>query len=157
MKLSEFKKYLDNLETLEIYLENGQKVPSHFHITEIGLTIKHFTDCGNTFRIKKNASLQLWTTVDYWHRLDPKKVASIIASTEKIFEGEDLEIEVEYQQATIGKFNLEFINNQFVMTATHTDCLAKDSCSLPIEKVKMKMSELQEQIASCCDPNSNCC
>jgi Family of unknown function (DUF6428) len=157
MKLSEFKNHLENLETLEIFLENGQKVPSHFHITEVGLTTKHFTDCGNTFRIKKNASIQLWTSVDYWHRLDPKKVASIISSTEKIFEGEDLEIEIEYQQETIGKFGLEYIKNQFVLTTTKTDCLAKDSCGLPIEKVKIKMSDLQEQIAACCTPNSNCC
>ncbi len=157
MKLSEFKKQLENLETLEIYLENGQKVPAHFHITEVGLTTKHFTDCGNTFRIKKNATIQLWTSVDYWHRLDPKKVASIIISSEKIFEGEDLDVEVEYQQETIGKFNLEFTNNQFVLAKTQTDCLAKDSCAFPLEKVKIKMSDLQEQIASCCSPDSGCC
>lgn len=157
MKLSEFKNHLENLETLEIYLENGQKVPLHFHITEVGLTTKHFTDCGNTFRIKKNATLQLWTSVDYWHRLDPKKVASIITATEKIFEGEDLDIEIEYQQDTIGKFALEFIDNKFVLTATKTDCLAKDSCAFPIEKVKIKMSELQAQIEMCCTPDSGCC
>lgn len=157
MKLSEFKNHLENIDTLEIFLENGQKIPSHFHITEVGLTTKYFTDCGNTFRIKKNASIQLWTSVDYWHRLDPKKVASIISATDKIFEGEDLEIEIEYQQETIGKFGLEYIKNQFVMTVTKTDCLAKDSCGLPIEKVKIKMSDLQEQIAACCAPNSGCC
>ena len=157
MKLSEFKNHLENIDTLEIVLENGQKVPSHFHITEVGLTTKHFTDCGNTFRIKKNASIQLWTSVDYWHRLDPKKVASIISATDKIFEGEDLEIEIEYQQETIGKFGLEYIKNQFIMTATKTDCLAKESCGFPIEKVKIKMSDLQEQIAACSAPNSGCC
>lgn len=157
MKLSEFKKKLKYCETLEVYLENGQKVPSHFHITEVGLTTKHFTDCGNTFRIKKNATLQLWTSVDYWHRLDPKKVVAIINGTEKIFEGEDLEIEIEYQQDTIGKYNLEFQNNKFVMTKTQTDCLAKDSCGFPIEKVKIKMSDLQEQIAACCSPEDGCC
>jgi Family of unknown function (DUF6428) len=157
MKLSEFKHQLENLETVDFYLPNGQKVPSHFHITEVGMTTKNFTDCGNTFRIQKTATLQLWTSVDYWHRLDPRMVVKIINSTEKMFDGEDLEIEIEYQQETIGKFGLDFVENQFRLSNKHTDCLAKNSCTFPIEKVKIKMSELQTQISECCAPNSECC
>jgi hypothetical protein len=155
MKLSEFKNKLQNVEKLEFVLQNGQKVPSHFHITEVGKTTKQFTDCGNTFRIQKSATLQLWTSVDFNHLLDPKKVLSIINSTEKIFEGEDLEIEIEFQQETIGKFGLDFNNNQFVLTNTQTDCLAKTSCGV-VEKVKTKLSELTPQ-TSCCSTESNCC
>ncbi|WP_310556398.1 DUF6428 family protein [Flavobacterium sp.] len=157
MKLSEFKTKLEGLETLDFYLSNGQKIPSHFHITEVGMTTKNFTDCGNTFRIQKTATLQLWTSVDYCHRLDPKMVVKIINSTEKMFEGQDLDIEIEYQQDTTGKFGLDFINNQFILTNTQTNCLAKNSCGLPLEKVKIKMSDLQAQIALSCSPESNCC
>ncbi len=157
MKLSQFKNHLENLETVDFYLPNGQKVPPHFHITEVGMTTKNFTDCGNTFRIQKTATLQLWTSVDYWHRLDPKMIVKIIDSTEKMFDGEDLEIEIEYQQETIGKFGLDFIGDKLQMTNKQTDCLAKDSCAFPLEKVKLKMSELQAQIADCCTPNSGCC
>ena len=103
------------------------------------------------------ATLQLWITVDYWHRLDPKMVVKIINSTEKIFNGEDLEIEIEYQQETICKFGLDFIDSKFRLTNKQTDCLAKDSCGLPLEKVKLKMSDIQAQIADCCTPESNCC
>lgn len=157
MKLSEFKKHLKNLEQLDFVLQNGQKIPTHFHITEIGMTTKQFTDCGNTFRISKTATLQLWTSIDFYHRLDPKKVIKIIDSTQNMFHGEDLEIEIEYQQETIGKFGIEFTDNQFVLTNTKTDCLAKDNCGIPVEKIKVKLNELQENIASCCTPNSNCC
>jgi Family of unknown function (DUF6428) len=157
MKLSEFKTKLENLETINFYLPNGQMVPKHFHITEVGMTTKNFTDCGNTFRIQKTATMQLWTSIDYWHRLDPKMIVKIIDSTEKVFEGDDLDIEIEYQQETIGKFGLDFIDNKFMLTNKQTDCLAKDSCGLPIEKVKIKLGELQEQITNCCSPNSGCC
>ena len=157
MKLSTFKNYLESLETVDFYLPNGQKVPSHFHITEVGMTTKNFTDCGNTFRIQKTATLQLWTSVDYWHRLDPKMIVKIIDSTSKMFDGEDLEIEIEYQQETIGKFGLEFTNNKLQMTNKQTDCLAKDSCGFPLEKVKIKMNDLQNQINECCSPESGCC
>ncbi|WP_134344257.1 DUF6428 family protein [Flavobacterium psychrophilum] len=157
MKLSEFKNQLENATQLEFVLQNGQKVPSHFHITEIGMITKKFTDCGNTFRISKKATLQLWSSIDFKHRLEPKKVLSIINATYGMFEGEDLEIEIEFQQETVGKFGLEYINNQFLLTNTKTDCLAKDNCGIPTEKTKLKPSELQENTNQCCAPNSNCC
>jgi Family of unknown function (DUF6428) len=156
MKLSQFKQQLENVIQLDFVLENGEKVPTHFHITEIGMTTKHFTDCGNTFRISKTATFQLWTSIDFYHRLDPKKVLLIINSTNKMFEGEDLEIEIEYQQTTIGKFGLDFTDNQFILTNTKTDCLAKESCGVPVEKIKTKVGELKETM-SCCIPESGCC
>lgn len=155
MKLSEFKSKLNEVEQLDFVLQNGEKVPSHFHITEIGLTTKQFTDCGNTFRISKKATLQLWTSIDFYHRLDPKKIINIIDSTSHLFDGEDLEIEIEYQQETVGKFDLQFIDNQFVLTNTKTDCLAKSSCGI-VEKVKVNLKNLVEEVA-CCGSNSNCC
>ena len=156
MKLSQFKSQLAQLENLEFVLQNGTKVPAHFHITEVGLTTKQFTDCGNTFRIQKTASFQLWTSVDLYHRLESQKVLKIIESTEPMFAGEDLDIEIEYQQETVGKFGLDFQNNQFVLTNTKTDCLAKDNCGIPA-KVKVAMNQLQETAASCCGSESNCC
>ncbi len=155
MKLSEFKSKLNQVEQLEFVLQNGEKVPTHFHITEVGMTTKQFTDCGNTFRIQKTATLQLWTSVDFYHRLEPQKVIKIINSTEKMFEDEDLEIEIEYQQETVGKFGLDFLKNKFILTNTKTDCLAKLSCGI-VEKVKTNLKELVSE-SSCCSVNSNCC
>ncbi|MBC7642619.1 MAG: hypothetical protein H7174_09840 [Flavobacterium sp.] len=154
MKISEFKNKLENLKTLDFYLPNGNKIPSHFHITEVGMITKNFTDCGNTFRIEKKANLQIWTSVDYWHRLDPKMIISIVNGVEKNFNGEDLELQIEYQQETIGVFELSFTENKFQLINTKTDCLAKNSCEFPIKKVKIKLKDLQEQIASCCETNT---
>ena len=156
MKLSEFKKHLEALAQIHFVLSNGTKIPSHFHITEVGMTTKQFTDCGNTFRISKTATFQLWTSVDFYHRLEPQKILKIINATEKMFDGEDLDIEIEYQQETIGKFGLEFSNEEFVLTNTKTDCLAKDNCGIPVDKIKTKIGEWKEK-AVCCTPESNCC
>ncbi|MFM2299365.1 MAG: hypothetical protein RIR98_973, partial [Bacteroidota bacterium] len=41
MKLSEIKSLLSTMKTVEFVLENGDRVPAHFHITEIGLINKH--------------------------------------------------------------------------------------------------------------------
>ena len=45
MKLSEVKQILPTLENVAFQLENGTFVPEHFHVTEIGMIIKHFIDC----------------------------------------------------------------------------------------------------------------
>lgn len=156
MKLAEFKKQLENVNELQFVLQNGQMVPAHFHITEIGVTTKQFTDCGNTFRTSKKITFQLWTSVDVYHRLEAPKVLSIINSVAQKPETDDLEIEIEYQQDTIGKFGLDFIENQFVLTNTFTDCLAKSSCGIPLEKVKIGLEKLKEKVA-CCSTETNCC
>ena len=142
MKISEFKNKLENLKTLDFYLPDGNKIPSHFHITEVGMITKNFSDCGNTFRIEKKANIQIWTSIDYWHRLDPKLIISIINATEKIFDGEDLELQMEYQQDTIGVFGLSYMKNKFQLNNTKTDCLAKNSCEFPLKKVKIKLGDL---------------
>lgn len=157
MKLSEFKNTLSQLEQLDFMLQNGQKVPAHFHITEIGVTTKQFTDCGNTFRTDKKITFQLWTSVDLYHRLEPQKVLKIIDSVEQHFESDDLEIEIEYQQDTVGKFGLNFVDNHFVLTNTQTDCLAKSSCGISVEKVKTKIGQWMQKEKQCCTPDSGCC
>ena len=40
MKLSEIKNQLKNLTQIGFQLPNGELVPSHFHVTEVGLITK---------------------------------------------------------------------------------------------------------------------
>jgi len=56
MKLSEFKSHLQDMHSLSFIQPNGSPVPAHFHITEAGVTTKHFIDCGGTERIEKYVS-----------------------------------------------------------------------------------------------------
>ncbi|TYP96467.1 hypothetical protein C7447_10733 [Tenacibaculum adriaticum] len=155
MKLSEIKKNLRNLETIAFELPDGSLVPSHFHVTEVGKVSKHFIDCGGTVRKEEVINFQLWNENDYDHRLHPEKLTHIIELSEKTLGLDDLEIEVEYQGETIGKYGLDFNGTNFLLTTTLTDCLAKDKCGIT-PKPKVKMSELQNQ-TSCCDPTSGCC
>ena len=67
---------------------------------------------------------------------------------------EDAEIEVEYQSETVGKYDLNFNGNHFVLKNKQTACLASDACGIPAEKQKVKLSELNN---ACCTPNSGCC
>ena len=157
MKLSEIKEKLQTLKTIAFQLPNGELVPSHFHVTEVGKVSKHFIDCGGTVRNEEVANFQLWEANDYDHRLHPEKLVHIIELSEKILAIEDLEIEVEYQmKETIGKFNLDFDGKNFLLTSKLTNCLAQDKCGIPPEKLKVKMGEWKAKESSCA-PDSGCC
>ena len=42
MKLSEIKNQLKKLTTIAFQLPNGELVPNHFHVTEVGKITKNF-------------------------------------------------------------------------------------------------------------------
>ncbi|MFA7448960.1 MAG: DUF6428 family protein [Weeksellaceae bacterium] len=155
MTLSEIKNKLQQLEQIGFQLPNGELVPSHFHVTEIGKITKHFIDCGGTLRNEEVVNFQLWNADDYDHRLHPEKLLDIIELSERVLGIEDLEIEVEYQGDTIEKFGLDFDGKNFLLTNKQTDCLAKDKCGIPEEKPKIKLVELANE--SSCTPGGGCC
>ena len=130
MKLSEFKNHLGTLNALNFVQPDGMAVPRHFHITEAGLSTKHFIACGGTIRTEKHISFQIWAAEDINHRLEPQKILKIIKASEKLFGDEDLEVEIEYQSESIGKYGLDIDGENFVLTTKHTTCLAKDHCEI---------------------------
>jgi hypothetical protein len=137
MKLSEVKNQLITLESVTFQLPNGTLVPEHFHVTEVGLVTKNFIDCGGTVRNEKVVNFQLWDANDFEHRLKPQKLLNIIELSEKVLGIEDFEIEVEYQAQTIGKYDLDFNGNDFILLNKQTACLAQDQCGIPVEKPKV--------------------
>jgi hypothetical protein len=157
MKLSELKNKLTTLDAVNFILPNGNAVPAHFHVTEVGQINKHFIDCGGTIRNEKAVNLQLWEANDFDHRLAPQKLKDIIALSEKVLGIEDAEIEVEYQSDTIGKYGLDFNGKEFLLVNKNTNCLASDKCGIPQEKLKVSLSDLQNQKSSCCTPGGGCC
>ncbi|MDA7804109.1 DUF6428 family protein [Crocinitomix sp.] len=157
MKLSEFKSKLKGLETISFELPNGTLVPTHFHVTEVGSVTKNFIDCGGTIRIEHRVNFQLWEANDYDHRLHPEKLLSIIELSEDKLGLKDEEIEVEYQGETIGKYGIDVKGDKFLLTSLTTDCLAKDNCGIPAEKLKVSLTSLSEQSSEACTPGSGCC
>ncbi len=159
MKLEAFKNHLQNLQTLQFQLEDGTKVPAHFHITEIGKIQKHFIDCGGTVRVESNVDFQIWYTVDTDHRLSPEKLLNIIAASEQKLQLENDEILVEYQNGkSIGLYHLDFENDTFVLKNTSTACLAEDHCGIDLQKAKVLLKDFATSSDNaCCEPGSGCC
>ena len=158
MKLSEVKKSLENVQEVRFVLPNGTFVPVHFHVTEVGVITKNFIDCGGTVREEKVVNFQLWEANDFDHRLAPQKLKDIIELSEKVLNLQDGEVEVEYQQATIGKFHISFDGVNFLLESTQTNCLAQDKCGIPANILREPQdTKSQEKIQNTCTPGGGCC
>lgn len=155
MKLSKIKEILPTLDNVEFQLQDGTFVPEHFHVTEVGQITKNFIDCGGVIRSEKVVNFQLWNANDLEHRLKPSKLLTIIQLSEEKLAIEDAEIEVEYQSDTIGKYDLDFNGETFVLKNKTTACLAQDACGIPSEKQNKDITELP--IVNTCTPGSGCC
>lgn len=154
MKLSAFKKQLSELQKLNFIQVNGALVPQHFHVTEVGLVTKHFVDCGGDVHEEKYANFQIWVSDDTTHRLTPADLLNIIDISKKVLGDEDLEVEVEFQTETIGRYALDFKYGHFVLLTKETDCLAKLQCGIPQPKQLINLAALG---TNTCTPGSGCC
>lgn len=153
MQLSVFKAHLQQVDRLQFLLPNGQKVPAHFHLTEVGKIGKTFVDCGGVMRTENVVSIQLWTAQDVYHRLSPQKLLTILDMATAKLSLPDVEIEVEYQgNQSMEKYGLEWREGSFALRPLHTDCLAKDKCGIPAS-----ILPLTQKVSSCCEPGSGCC
>ncbi|MCH5687607.1 DUF6428 family protein [Niabella sp. W65] len=148
MKLSELKELLPGLNKTAFQLPGGSWVPEHFHVTEAGLVTRHFIDCGGTIRSEQVVHFQLWHSNDYGHRLQPQQLLHIIRLSEEKLGIPNLEIEVEYQADTIGRYRLAFNGSHFVLETTTTGCLAEKACSVPAPFSQVNSVTLST--SSCC-------
>ena len=157
MKLSEIKQILTTVEAVNFQLPDGKFVPEYFHVTEVGLVTKNFIDCGGVVRKETVVNFQLWDANDYEHRLKPQKLIHIITLSEKVLRIEDFEIEVEYQNTTIGKYDLGFNGKDFLLLNKTTACLAQDQCGIPSDKPKLNLTQLHTDEGNSCTPGGTCC
>lgn len=153
MRLSTFKQALAQIDKLQFQLPNGQFVPAHFHLTEAGYVTRDYIDCGGTQRQEAKINFQLFVASDIDHRLQPQKVLDILDVVAQRINIPDVEVEIEYQQSTIGRYRLAFDGSVFQLINTQTACLASDQCGIPQEKPRVRVTASGVS----CDPKSGCC
>jgi hypothetical protein len=117
-------------------MPDGDVIPAHFHITEVGHIAKRFIDCGGKLHEKTDSCmLQTYVADDVDHRLNAGTFAKILQLGDQVLPHDDLEVEVEYEDCSITQspltdatFTGEFIELQ--LGEKHTDCLAKEKCGI---------------------------
>jgi hypothetical protein len=159
MKLQELRSILQaHPDALPRFiLPDGDEIPAHFHLTEVGHVAKNFIDCGGTIRQSEACVLQLWVNDDdLEHRLSAGKFASILALGERVLPHPALEAEVEWDccvtsQYPIASFSASDDRLEFMLSTKHTDCLAKEKCGVEDDGCGCRTAELKnEQAAAAC-------
>jgi len=138
MELNELKSILAIHPALfpRFVLPDGDYVPVHYHLTEVGHVAKNFIDCGGTIRKTESCVLQLWTNDgDADHRLNAGKFLTILGLGDRVLPSRDLDVEVEYDAQAISQFPItDYVMNgdyiDFSLTSKHTDCLAREKCGV---------------------------
>lgn len=138
MNVSELKAMLQAhaQAALRLVLPSGERIPDHFHVTEVGRVEKNFIDCGGTRRQSVTCQLQAWAAHDIDHRLEAGKLAKILQLAEPVLGGEELPVEIEYGVEVAAQYQLSEVQVgvdgllYFVLVGKQTDCLAKDKCGV---------------------------
>lgn len=141
MKTTQFKSQLTSHpnHTLVFELPDGDRVPVQAHITEAGRVDKSFLDCGGTVRTVSTCQLQAWVDEnDEAHRLAPGKLAGVLDLAAPLLRGDDLEVEVEYEDCALSQYPvLEATATDselvFKLGEKHTECLAPEFCGVSRE------------------------
>ena len=133
MKLKELKTALALQPNAQprFILPDGDQIPAHFHITEVGHVTKRFIDCGGKLHERnENCLLQTWVADDYEHRLSAGRFAKILQLGDKVLPHDELEVEVEYDCCVVAQYPItradlvgDYIDLQ--LGAKHTACLAR--------------------------------
>jgi len=108
MTLREWKTALSNEPAAALHwmLPDGDFVPPHFHVTEVGRVRKDFVDCGGIRRSTSACVLQLWTADDTDHRLVSGRLSMIPGPADDLFADAEFEVEVEYDRGVLANYPL---------------------------------------------------
>jgi hypothetical protein len=143
MNIREFREALARSAgaTIHFMLPDGEFVPAHFHITEVGRVRKDFIDCGGTVRQTTSCLFQVWVADDVEHRLNTSKLAQIVSVATPLLGADDLPVEVEYESGAISQYPVSAVEFTpagllFHLGSKHTACLAPEKCGVPLPGVQ---------------------
>jgi Family of unknown function (DUF6428) len=142
--------------TPRFVLPGNDKIPAHFHITEVGHVTKRFIDCGGQRHDRTEACLlQTYVGEDVEHRLNAGTFAKILDLGRQVLPHEDIEIEVEYENCAVTQApitSVAFIGEEihFQLGEKHTDCLAKERCGINGDDCGTNQEEAVGGEVGCC-------
>lgn len=138
-------------------LPDGDQVPAHFHITEVGHITKRFIDCGGTLHDRTDTCLlQTWVSdADPDHRLDSRTFAKILDLGAQVLPHDEMPVELEYEDCAVSQYPISAakLNGDSIelqLGEKHADCLAKEKCGINGEGCGSPADASKEATAGCC-------
>ena len=121
MKLYELKTALQKQpeSLLRFVLPDGDAIPAHAHVTEVGHAVKNFIDCGGVTGKTETVLLQTHVGDDTEHRLTSKRFANILELGDRVLPHDRLDVEVEYDCCVVAQYPIAGAKH----TGEHLDLL----------------------------------
>ena len=112
-------------------LPDGNYVPAHAHITEVGHVVRKFIDCGGETGHEEKMLLQTHVGRDTEHRLRSDRFARILEFGERVLPDDQLDVEVEYDccvvaQYPIAEARLEDEHLDLLLSRGRTKCRVRE-------------------------------
>ena len=134
---------------IRFVLPDGDYIPGHAHVTEVGHVVRNFIDCGGQTGQEEKVVLQTHIGRDTEHRLDSDRFAKILQLSERVLPNDRLDVQVEYDccvvaQYPIAEARLEGEHVDLLLSRGRTQCRA-------IERQESATEE------ACCGTTAACC
>ncbi|HKP04277.1 MAG TPA: DUF6428 family protein [Chthoniobacterales bacterium] len=89
---------------LRFLLPDGDAIPLHAHVTEVGHVVKSYIDCGGLTGRSESVVLQTHVGEDVDHRLRADRFAKILQLGKRVLPHDRLEVEVEYDCCVVAQY-----------------------------------------------------
>ena len=133
MKLYELKTALQKQpeSLLRFVLPDGDAIPAHAHVTEVGHAVKNFIDCGGVTGKTETVLLQTHVGDDTEHRLTSKRFANILELGDRVLPHDRLDVEVEYDCCVVAQYPIAGAKHtgehlDLLLEKKRTQCLARE-------------------------------
>src|SRR5438093_12707388 len=85
-------------------LPDGDYIPAHAHVTEVGHVVRNFIDCGELTGKEEKILLQTHVGNDTNHRLRSDRFAKILRLGSRVIPSADLDVHVEYDCCVVAQY-----------------------------------------------------
>ena len=85
-------------------LPNGDYIPAHAHVTEVGYLVRNFIDCGGLTGKEEKVVLQTHVGNNTDHRLRSDRFAKILQLGNRVIPSPNLDIDVEYDCCVVAQY-----------------------------------------------------
>ena len=130
-------------------LPDGDYIPAHAHVTEVGYVVRNFIDCGGLTGMEEKVVLQTHVGSDADHRLRSDRFATILQLGSRMIPRGDLDVDVEYDCCVVAQYPIaeaapdgEHLN--LILQRGRTQCRARE----------LRESETA---TGCCATSATCC
>lgn len=154
MKLSALRSILKQYPQTSprFILSDGDVIPAHAHVTEVGHVTKNFIDCGGVTGKSETVLLQTHVGQDTDHRLRSDRLVKILELGRRVLPHDELDVEVEYDCCVVAQYPIREVKPagehlDVVLGSRRTQCLAQE---------RQQAAESTSQDA-CCGTAAACC